>query len=183
MLKGTVTIGEAVCNENGKATGGKAGDQTGRELRFTRLSDNFKFTHIYRFTDEKAADLCVRKIVKVINSNCCGYSQMLNHRTSLADELIKYNWNVGKMIQSGAKVEADCSSLVACMVKALQAKFGQSYNISKNAYSGDLGDLLMHTGKFIRIDVDRVKTGKMSLKKGDILIRPYHHVAIVTDVK
>jgi hypothetical protein len=41
----------------------------------------------------------------------------------------------------------------------------------------------MRTGKFIRIDVDRVKSGKISPKKGDILIRPYHHVAIVTDVK
>lgn len=183
MIKGKVTIGEAVCNENGKATGGKAGDQTGRELRFTRLADNFKFTYIYRFNDERAADLCVRKMVKLINSRCCGYSQMLNHRTSLADNLMKYNWNVGRMIKSGVKVEADCSSLVACMVKALQAKFGRYYNISKNAYSGDLGDLLMQTGKFMRIDVEGVKTGRMRLKKGDILIRPYHHVAMVTDVK
>jgi hypothetical protein len=95
---------------------------------------------------------------------------------------MKYNWNVGKMIKDGAKVEADCSSLAACMVKALQAKFGQSYNISKNAYSGDLGDLLMRTGKFIRIDINAVKTGRMSLKKGDILIRPYRHVAIVVSV-
>jgi hypothetical protein len=182
MLKGNVTIGEAVCNENGKATGGKAGDQTGRELRFSTLQKNFKFTYGYRFIDEKAADLCVRKLVKLINSRCCGYSQTLNKRTSLADELMKYNWNVGKMIKDGAKVEADCSSLAACMVKALQAKFGQSYNISKNAYSGDLGDLLMRTGKFIRIDINAVKTGRMSLKKGDILIRPYRHVAIVVSV-
>lgn len=183
MLKGIVTIGEAVANENGKATGGKAGDQTGRELRFTRLSDNFKFTYGYRFTDEKAADLCVRKMVKLINSRCCGYSQMLNHRTSLADNLMKYNWNVGKMIEDNVKVEADCSSLVACMVKTLQAKYGIRYNISKNAYSGDLGDLLMQTGKFMRIDINAVKMGRMRLKKGDILIRPYHHVAMVTDVK
>lgn len=177
-----VKIGEAVCNENGKATGGRPGDQTGRELRISTLPDNFRFTYGYRFIDEKAADLCVRKLVKLINSRACGYSQTLNKRTSLADELMKYNWNVGKMIKAGAKVEADCSSLAACMVKALQAKFGQSYNISKNAYSGDLGNLLMQTGKFIRIDINAVKMGKMSLRKGDILIRPYHHVAIVVSV-
>lgn len=33
MLKGNVTIGEAVCNENGKATGGKAGDQTRKRVK------------------------------------------------------------------------------------------------------------------------------------------------------
>ena len=179
-----ITIGEAVANEKGTATGGKPGDQTGRELRHTVYTnaEKLNFTMVYRFKNAKAADLCVRKLNLITDSNLVGYCQTEGHRTSLTDELAKYNWNVGNMIKTGKKTETDCSALAACCVKALQKIYGSSYDISKTAYSGNLGDILLSTKNFTYINIKALKSHPEQFKKGDALIRPFHHVAIITDI-
>ena len=108
----------ASIGENGKATGGKKGDQTGREVRVGVY---------YDFGQDK----CIRiknpirrkklaKIAKFLaNSNVVGYAQ--DTRTTLHIECKTYNWKwseIKKAISNGSflKSNTDCSEFYAVCV-------------------------------------------------------------------
>lgn len=165
-----VRIGEAYCDENGKAKGGKAGDQTGKELRISDWRD-FGQTYVYRFKDTDLARLAANKMIGLCNSRYVGYDQ--SDRTSLTAELESVDWVVSKL---KTMCETDCSALVAAVCKAV------GVSISPDVYSGNIGAGLLKTGDF---DVFGSKGYIHSYKKlrvGDILVRPGHHVAMVVKV-
>lgn len=111
----------ASIGENGKAVGGKKGDQTGKEVRVGNYY-NFGQNVVIRFRDKKWG----RKMAKVAKyfttSNIVGYNQ--NDRESFYDECAIRGWNfkiIQKDIINGKfpKCNTDCSALCATCINVV----------------------------------------------------------------
>ena len=162
----SVLCGWASIDENGKLSGGKAGDQTGKEVK-TGKCYNFKQSEVLRWKNETYA----KKYAKVIKSLCdnkhVGYDQ--RERTALFNELKRLNWDYTKLTKN---VECDCSELVACGVNCVFAK----EVVPSYMYTGNLSTLLMNTGYFNRLTTMKYTGGDEYLVIGDIINAPHKHV-------
>ena len=169
-----IKCGWASIDENGKAHGGKAGDQTGREVKVGYWYE-FGQNAAYRFIDRKAAEKYSAALKKICNCNLVGYDRY--ERTTLYNALKAVSWDVDKYIKSGKKTECDCSELVAVCVNIA---FGKEM-IPSYAYTGNLGNLLMNTGKFKKLTGSKYCDKDTYLGSGDILNAPGHHVISVLE--
>ena len=86
----------ASIGENGKGTGGKKGDQTGKEVRVGAYY-NFGQDKVIRFKNV----LKGRKMAKVAkllaSDDSCGYSMTLGERETLFRACKGYNWDFEKV--------------------------------------------------------------------------------------
>ena len=99
-------------DENRNARGGKAGDQSCREV-CTRSWYSKPWGMVLRYKDAAVAKKARDIAIKLANSNLVGYDQ--NERNSIYKQLERNGWDVDKYIASGVKTECDCSSFVyAC---------------------------------------------------------------------
>lgn len=114
----------ASIGENGKATGGKKGDQTGREVKVGPYY-NFGQDKCIRFRNV----LKGRKMAKVAkllaNDNSAGYNQY--DRVSLFNACKSYNWDfekIKKAIAKGTfpKCNTDCSGFYTVCVNVTYGK-------------------------------------------------------------
>ena len=151
----TVKCAWAAIDENGKARGGKAGDQTGRECRVGSWY-SFGQTMVYRWKDRDKA----KKYAKIVKAFCenknIGYDQ--NERVTLFNLLKKNNWDYTKV---NVPVECDCSELVGCAINCVEGK----EVIPSWIYTGNLATLLEKTGLF-----EDVLTGSKYCSKPDYLM-------------
>lgn len=162
--------GWASIDERGQGRGGKAGDQTGKEVK-TGNWYYFNQTMVFRWKDRKLAE----KYAKIIKAFCLndaiGYD--MNERTTLYNMLKASGWKYDKVTKN---VECDCSELVAC---AINCTVGKEV-VPSWIYTGNLATLLEKTGLF-----ETVLTGSKYcnssdyLAAGDIINAPYHHVISV----
>lgn len=132
-----VLIGMASIDENGKITGGRRGDQTGREilLRDWYLKNwNVFIVCKDKSIAQRAADL-MRAICE--NDNF-GYSQTA--RWTGYDSIIANNMNIGS-----AAGDFDCSSLVTACYAMAGVNFGSEF---KSAFTGNMRRLFEATGLF-----------------------------------
>ena len=102
-------IVNASIDERGKASGGIAGDQTGKEV-CTRTWYSRPWDMMIRYPDKEIAKRARDIAIKIANSNLVGYDQA--GRNTLYNELAKYKWDVDKYLRSGERSECDCSSFV-----------------------------------------------------------------------
>ena len=167
----TVKIGHATSDENTKVKGGKAGDQTGKELLIQDWYLRDKgWSAVFRAKNSKVAD----KIAKTMEYACAndniGYDQA--QRTTLFKLAEKCNFDFTKITE---KCECDCSSLVAVCINAAGIK------ISKDMYTGNQKMLLEATGEFEIITDPCYLTKADKLQRGDILLGQGHTAIVVTD--
>lgn len=167
-------IGMASIDENGKIYGGKAGDQTGAEVKICNWY-NKPWDCIIRPKDNSVALLMGMDMVNACENNKIGYDQW--QREDLIKELKKVNWDFYKV--SGA-TETDCSALVAAIVAKY---YGEDAMRNKNrgnklAYTGDLKALCIATGKFDILTDSKYLTSPDWLKPGDILLNEKKHAAM-----
>lgn len=165
----SIQCGWASIDENGKARGGKAGDQTGREVRVGNWYD-FGQAAVYRFLEREAAKRFANAVKRLCVCNLTGYDQ--EERTTLFNELKADGWDLDKYIESGKKTECDCSELIAVCVNIA---FGKAL-IPSYAYTGNLGTLLMNTGHFKKLTGSKYCDKDTYLMTGDIQNAPGHHV-------
>lgn len=129
-----VKIGHASIDENGKVTGGKAGDQTGKEI-CTRFWYNKGWDVYLECTDEKIAEKAASIMEEICGNPNYGYDQ--GQRLSGYNAIVKN----GKKVK-GAKGEFDCSSLIAaCYILA-------GLDIASSCTTRNLRKALLATGKF-----------------------------------
>ena len=105
-----VIVGSARIDERGKASGGRAGDQTGKELS---TQEGYIYKNGWdvdiRIKDKKKRQKYIDFIIWACASAKIGYDQ--SQRLSLYYELKKLSFRYEKLVD---KCECDCSSLVAC---------------------------------------------------------------------
>lgn len=168
-----VYVGSARIDERGKASGGKAGDQNGKELslqKWYRHSGGWTAViHIVNPTQRK-------KYLDFIKWACAnkliGYDQY--ERTTLYKAIKELGFSNYKKLNK--KVECDCSSLVACglIVAGIDVPYnwrtGTIQSVCKEAkYKGILE---VHTSS-------AYLNGTSKLYNGDIINKSYSHVVTV----
>jgi hypothetical protein len=108
-----VLFGSARINENGKATGGKPGDQTGREVSTQSYYMSRKGWIALRQDEPVIAVKLAEAMLEACNNNCIGYNQ--NKRSGVITQLKTF----GSLRRIGVNTDSDCSSLVrACVIQA-----------------------------------------------------------------
>lgn len=114
----------ASIGENGKATGGKKGDQTGREVKVGAYY-NFGQNKCIRLRS-RARQKKMAEVAKFLaKSNVVGYNQY--NRTSLHSACKSYNWDwkkIKKAIENGTfpLCNTDCSAFYAVCVNIVYGK-------------------------------------------------------------
>ena len=99
-------------DENGKYSGGKAGDQTGTEWQIIPWY-NRPWNVVLRYPNRAVAQKIADKAAAAAKNNKIGYDQ--NQRTTFWTQLAASDYDPAKIIVA---CEGDCSAGVAAIVKA-----------------------------------------------------------------
>lgn len=163
----SVIVGNASINEFGQVSGGQPGDQTRQEV-WTRPWYANGWTQVCRPIDSDLAE----RIASVMEAACAndhiGYSQSNRLSLNSAAKAVGYDISAIK-----TDCECDCSSLVAvCCIAA-------GCYVSPSMYTGNEVACLKQTGKFEVLTEAKYLNEDKWLKRGDILVKQYHHTAIV----
>ena len=163
-----VIIGSARIDENGKAHGGRAGDQTGREVSTQPWYKHSKGWVVLRAKDPKKA----AKIAQAMRGYCAndnvGYDQYQNQ--TLWEAVKDKGFDPAKLT---VKCETDCARLVrvCCAYAGIMAK--DFYTATEAAY-------LMDTGEFVKFTSSKYTSQDDYLGAGDILVtKTKGHTAVV----
>lgn len=166
-----VRIGSARLGENGRATGGKAGDQTGREVSEQPWYRHKKGWVVLRPVDAEKAQKIAWDMRAACDNKNVGYDQSQNKTLWYAAE--PYGYDISKVTKP---VETDCARLVrvCCAYAGI---------IAQDFYTGDMVSKLMATGEFIRLTDAKHCDRSEYLAVGDILVTRTkgHTVVVLTD--
>lgn len=168
----SVRIGHASIDERGKAKDGAAGDQTGKEV-CVRAWYSKPWKVLLRARDAAVAEKMAAACEAGCANNNIGYDQ--NQRNTL-HTLAKAN---GYDLSKVGKCETDCSAfMTVCAIAA---------GVSGLEYSGNapttstMRSKFTETGEFAVLTAAKYLTGTDYLKRGDILLSPGSHTAMVLD--
>ena len=106
----TKYIAHSSINENGKVSGGNAGDQTAKEVCI-RTWYNKPWSHVLRLKDEKLRKQVGNNMIDICKNDKIGYCQ--THRNSLLTQAIKTNFDFTKI---STACECDCSSAITVAI-------------------------------------------------------------------
>lgn len=163
-------------DENGKYSGGAAGDQTGAEWEI-RTWYNRPWNCVLRHPDRNVGNMLADLARKAAQNNLVGYDQ--NQRGTYWQHLKASNYDPAQIT---IKCEADCSSGVAANVKAAGYRLGikSLQNVSADCYTGNLRAALKEAG-FEALTDSKYLTSDAYLLPGDILLYEGHHTATNLD--
>lgn len=166
-----VIIGSARIDENGKATGGKAGDQTGKEISTQNWYKHSKGWRVFRAKDPAAAEKIAVAMQAACDNQNIGYDQNERNDLYTASKLVGFNPAAVK-----SKVETDCSALVrvCCAYAGIMLP---------NFYTGDQPKTMLDSGKFDELTGSKYQNSSDYLKRGDVLVTKTkgHTVVVLTD--
>lgn len=165
-----VNIVHASINELGKATGGKLGDQTGKEV-CTRSWYNKDWDCVVRPKTTKLRNQIAKIGIALAKNNKIGYDQ--NNRLTLYNQLKANNFDYKKVTKPCA---CDCSSFVSVIVNCCGIR------VNPSSTTRNLKQNLLATGEFKVLTVAKYTKQKENLKKGDILIKTGNHTVIVCEI-
>lgn len=152
----TKYIVAARIDENGKAVGGAAGDQTGKEVMVQTLASSGKWTYILR-PPAGGVDKMVKEAFNAAANDKIGYDQ--NQRTTLYTYAKAAGWDLSKIT---ATCECDCSALIAVLARCA------GYSVSKDIYTGNEVKALTDVG------FTKKNYSESALEVGDVLWRSGH---------
>lgn len=153
----SVLVGSARIDENGRVSGGKAGDQTGNEVGVQNWYLHPKGWDILRPNNPYDAEKIAYAMEEACTNSNIGYDQ--SNRDSLYNLASKVGFNPGKV---KTPCETDCSALVRVCCAYAGIKVG-NFNTSNEK------DVLMATGKFTLLPYTQTKS-EVYAKRGDILV-------------
>lgn len=161
----SLIVGSARIDENGKTSGGKAGDQTRKEVCTQAYYMHSKGWYALRAKSVAHANALAAAMKQACDNNKIGYDQ--NERNGVITQLKKY----GSLSKIATATECDCSSLVrACIIQATGKDVG-------NMTTANLATTLENSGLF---DTKKNVTGESMLYNGDILVtKTKGHTVIV----
>ncbi len=151
-----VLVGSARIDENGNATGGVAGDQTGKEVSTQNWYLHSKGWVLLRPNSAYAEKIASTMEAACANNNI-GYDQ--SQRNTLYSLAKAVDWDVSKV----SACETDCSALVRVCCAAAGITLSD-FNTSTEA------SVLVASGKFTKYTEDKYCTASTYLKRGDILV-------------
>lgn len=168
-----VLIAHASIDENNRARGGQAGDQTGKEVCI-REWYNKPWNVMIRFNDSVMANKVADCMEMAAANIYIGYDQ--NQRNTLLTKARKFNYDVSKVKEP---CETDCSALVsvACMYAGIPES-ALTYN-GNCLTTRTLRAGLKATGEVSVFTTIPYLAKPDKLKRGDILLKEGSHVVVV----
>lgn len=168
------TISNCGHDENGKYSGGKAGDQTGGEYCL-RAWYNRPWDCVLRHPDAKVRADIAKLAKQAAENDLIGYDQ--SQRGTFWQQLKAASSYLPANIKTAC--EADCSSSTAAIVKAVgyRRKNAKLKGVSPDLWTGNMRSALKSAG-FEVLTADRYTGQDAYLLPGDILLNESHHVAI-----
>lgn len=160
-----IIIGSARIDENGHISGGKAGDQTGREVSTQTFYMHSKGWVVLRPKDPIVANKMAIAMEQACNNNHIGYDQ--NNRNGAFVNAKKY----GSLGRIPVNTETDCSGLVrACIWQATGKDVGNFNTASEKS-------VLSASGLF---EPAKTVTSSNDVRNGDVLVtKTKGHTVIV----
>ena len=168
-----VKIGHASIGENGKVTGGQAGDQTGKEVKISNYYVHSKGWVVLRCKDKAKRNKIAEAMEMPFKNDSIGYDQ--NQRDTLYNNVKNSGYDPSKTTK---KVETDCSALVrVCIAYA----YGE--DVAGNIRTISQPAELVKTGLFTKYTADKYCRSSDYLVRGDILCTPVsgHTVVVLND--
>lgn len=174
----TVYICQASCDERGKAYGGSAGDQTGREV-YKRSWYAGNWNILLRPRSKVVARKMVAFAEAVCASNFVGYDQW--QRNTLRDVARAAGWDASKI---KTKCETDCSAFVSCCAEAAGVNMDRAYtSLGSGQWNApvtqNMCSKFCETGAFVALTDKYYLTGTDYLEAGDVLVRESGHTCLV----
>lgn len=166
-----VRLAQASHDERGTYHGGAAGDQTGDELNI-RTWYNRPWDTVLRAKDKNFGILLAQIAQILVKCVLIGYDQY--ERTTLYDQCELIGWNINR-INEIKPCECDCSSMIAVLMRFA------GISISKYTNTSTLTNALQQTGKFEVLRDPKYLTSGNYLRKGDLVLNTWHHVAVCLD--
>ena len=167
-----VYVGSARIDENGKAYGGKAGDQTGKEVSRQEHYVHKKGWRAFRAKDRQAALKIASAMEAACKNNNIGYDQW--QRNSLYQKAAVHGFDPGKV---DVPCETDCSALVRVC-----CAYAGIMDIPADFRTGSMPHYLLKTGAFVELKGSKYTGQSTYLGKGDILVtRTSGHTVVVLD--
>lgn len=166
-----VKIGSARIDENGNTQGGKAGDQTGKEVSTQNWYLHSKGWRVFRAKDPVTAEKIARDMQYACDNKNIGYDQ--GQRLTLYNVAKNVGFDCSKVT---TKCETDCSALVrVCCAYAGVAL--------PNFRTTNEGQVLLNSGAFTELKGVRYTNQSLYLKRGDILVTKTqgHTVIVLSD--
>lgn len=163
-------------DENGRLSGGQAGDQTGTEWGIKPITDyHAQFGYRFSYANADVRRVIADLAVEAAANDLVGYDQ--NQRTTFYQHLAASNWHPSQITMP---CEADCSAGVAAIVIAAGHILGieSLASVSPDMYTGNEVEILTEAG--FDVTEDNV-TDYSQAKRGDIFLNcssSGHHTAI-----
>ena len=166
-----VKIGSARIDENGNARGGKAGDQTGKEVSTQNWYKHSKGWRVFRAKDPEVAEKIAQDMQWACDNKHIGYDQ--GQRLTLYDVAKPLGFNCKKVTTN---CETDCSALV----RVCCAYAGISL---PNFRTPTEAKALLDSGAFTEMKGSKYTDSSDYLKRGDILVTKTqgHTVVVLTN--
>ena len=161
--------GWASLDENGRASGGAAGDQTGQEVKLGNWYD-FGQTEVLRFKNRSLAEKAANVMKAICNNSHVGYDQ--NQRTTLYTQLKAVGWDVSKL---KTNCECDCSSLIAAVLNAV------GITVSSSITTSTMTNAIMATGQFTKLTSSTYTDQGDYLMTGDIMVKGGKHTIMAVE--
>lgn len=163
-----VKLGSARIDENGNAKGGKAGDQTGKEVSTQNWYLHKKGWRVLRCKDPNKAELIANDMQYACDNKHIGYDQ--GQRLTLYNEAKQYNFNCSKVTKN---CETDCSALVrvCCAYAGIMVS---------NFRTTNEASILLKSGYFEEMKGNKYQESPDYLRRGDILVtKTQGHTVVV----
>ena len=159
-----IRIGSARIDENGKFSGGKDGDQTGKEVSTQDYYMHSKGWYLLRPKSIEEANRLASAMLSACENDNIGYDQ--GGRLGVITQIKKY----GSMAKIATKTDADCGTLVrGCCIEA-------GFDPGNFTTAGEVA-ALEKTGKF---EAKVAVTSSTVLYNGDVLVtKTKGHTVIV----
>lgn len=169
-----VIIGSARQDENGKAYGGQAGNQSGREISTQNWYLHSKGWRVLRAKDAGVGQRLAIAMRAACENKNIGYNQW--RRNTLYDAAAVWGFDIARV---NTPVETDCSALVrTCIAYAAGIT-----TLPSSLRTGNMCSLILATGAFEELSGKEYTTKSDYLKAGDILCTKTsgHTVIVLTD--
>ena len=168
-----VKVGSARIDENGKAHGGQAGDQTGKEVSTQNWYLHSKGWRVFRAKNPSVAEKIAQCMERACKNSKIGYDQ--DSRNTLYKEAEPFGFDVSKVTKP---CETDCSALVRVCIA-----FAGITSLPSGFRTGNMPSNLAKTGAFTELTGSKYQSQSTYLGRGDILVTKSsgHTVVVLTN--
>ena len=166
-----MSIGHASIDENRKTKGGKAGDQTGKEVCTTSWYKK-SWSYVLRAKNKDIAEKMAIACEKGCANNHIGYDQ--NQRNTLRTQAKLCGMDLSRIVTD---CECDCSSFMSVCAECAGVPI--PYNGNNAPTTSTMKTAFLNTGYFDLYTDEKYLTSDKYLKRGDIIVAIGSHTVMV----